>query len=167
MDPSCKFLHNKQACQRERALVLEARRISLGRPTTRDISQKYNQDVAELRSSRSQALVPKDFDHFDVEDDPEMVKLWNQRRMIKKICSNPDCLNVKWKKGKSSVATDSKEPEAETDEPAMKRCGRCHATWYCSVRNVYPNDMSYSTHGFLYLITYHQGRMSKGRLETT
>lgn len=124
MRAACPFLHDKPACQREHAIVLEARRLALGQPTTRDISQRYNQGLAELRSSRSDALVPRD--HDDLSDDPEMHRLWKERPMIRKICSNPQCLTVKWK---SSANVSGNDQPA----PVLKACGGCKVTFYCSV----------------------------------
>ncbi|KAK7677503.1 hypothetical protein QCA50_019509 [Cerrena zonata] len=124
LNATCPFLHDKLACQRERALVLEARRIVLGQPTTRDISQRYEQGLAELRSSRSDTLVSRDLD--DLSHDPEMQRLWKERRIIKKICSNPQCLTVKWKTSAHVSAND--EPQ-----PVLKACSRCKVTFYCSV----------------------------------
>ncbi|KAI0782000.1 hypothetical protein C8Q75DRAFT_737813 [Abortiporus biennis] len=143
--PECPFLHDRDACIRDREKVLMARRVALGRPTTRDISLRERRQLQAHRAAQRQvvlsnpsggeqesiesrlgALTTRD-DFWDEDEDeeldPEVARIFGERATIRNICCNPDCLNVQLKK---NARTDSDQ------QMKMKICTRCKVATYCS-----------------------------------
>ena len=85
------------------------------------------QKIRASRRASTGATTDPDSDMSDDDDDPEVRKLWDEQWMVEKICSNPQCLAVKWK---------GSAPESERGKPIpdLKACSRCKVTFYCSVR---------------------------------
>lgn len=122
LDPKCPFVHDEEACMRDRAKVLEKRRGELGRPTGRELALREKRAIDEYRSSegnapaaaRTNIRTGPEYDEEDEADmelalasqageeedededddlDPEVWKIYQESRDIRKICSNPDCLS--------------------------------------------------------------------------
>ncbi|KAF7792041.1 hypothetical protein EIP86_003068 [Pleurotus ostreatoroseus] len=52
LDPKCEFLHDKEACERDREKVLEKRRVALGKPTMRDIGERERRAIRAHHASQ-------------------------------------------------------------------------------------------------------------------
>lgn len=173
-DPKCEFLHDKEACERNRDRVLEKRRATLGKPTMRDIGERERRAIRAHHASQRQAVpvsglasaTPEDdmdalqlWDDDEEEDeeedvDPEVRKIFDERTKVRKICNNPKCLTIKMKKN----------AREETGAPDIKMmcCSRCKVATYCSASTRCCSEMrlrNLDTHT-------PAGRMSECRLET-
>lgn len=71
------------------------------------------------------ALARLDAEDEEDEDevDPEIHRIFQESASVRKICSNPDCLVVRRRRG-----------EGEGNDMKMLQCSRCTVATYCSVR---------------------------------
>lgn len=126
LNPQCPFLHDREACERDREKVLARRRVQLGRPSQRELGllekralNQYRSSKAEVEPEESRALALfKDDDEDEV--DPEVYEIFENSRKVRRICGNPGCLRTK-NKGSSGE-----------DDIKMLQCSRCSVATYCS-----------------------------------
>lgn len=138
LDPDCPFKHDREACVRDREKVLDKRRSALGKPSARSIALRQRRAIRERQASgrqvvpvsRVEPLSSDDSialvlaDEYDEEDEvnPEIHRIFEESSHIRKICSNPNCLATKMKKGSGG----------EENSPKMLQCSRCTVATYCS-----------------------------------
>ena len=125
---------------RDREKVLDKRRSALGKPSARVIALRERRAIREYQASGRQvvpasraepldddndkALVLADEDEDDEDDvDPEIHRIFEESANIRKICSNPDCLAARMRRGSGG----------EESNITMRQCSRCKVTTYCSV----------------------------------
>lgn len=147
-DPRCEFLHDKEACERNRDRVLEKRRATLGKPTMRDIGERERRAIQAHHASQRQLVLVSglasatleedlnalqlwdddeddDKDEDEEEDvDPEVRKIFDERTKVRKICNNPKCLTIQMKK--------NAREETDALDIKMMCCSRCKVATYCS-----------------------------------
>ncbi|TCD71845.1 hypothetical protein EIP91_003188 [Steccherinum ochraceum] len=118
LDPECPFLHDAEACMREREAVLNERRMKLDQVTSRESMNWYKKESGQLWDQFPQ--LKKRF--MDGKRIPEEDRIRADQRRIRRVCANPECLAVHWKEP---------VPEGRT-QVDMRRCSRCAVTYYCS-----------------------------------
>ncbi|GJE93367.1 zinc finger MYND domain-containing protein [Phanerochaete sordida] len=127
LNPQCPFLHDREACERDRARVLAKRRVQLGKPSMRELGLLEKRALNEYRASKA-ADAPQDTDEAlavtlfkdddeDEEVDPEVYKIFEDSRKVRRICGNPECLRTRTKQG---------------EDIKMLQCSKCQVATYCS-----------------------------------
>ncbi|TCD71843.1 hypothetical protein EIP91_003186 [Steccherinum ochraceum] len=117
--PGCEYLHDKEACMRDREDVLNQRRIKLDEVTLRESMYWYDKQMIKVWR-RDPEL---EYAFLGGKKIPEETRTRTDLKRIKRICANPECLAVQWK---------LPIPEGRTHMENMKKCSRCGITCYCS-----------------------------------